>query len=105
MTNERILLIHPNPEIAQILERAVFTSIGYQVSFVSDWNSLRNVLLGNPPDLIISATSLNGTSGLELLWVPGGIDILAQADLAKQTGVICLVPHLPHPGRDIDPYR
>ena len=54
---------------------------------------------------ITSVAEKVGTSGLELLWVPGGIDILAQADLAKQTGVICLVPHLPHPGRDIDPYR
>ena len=60
MSNERILIILPNPEVGQILERAVLTPIGYQVTFVSEWKSAEKILLGNPPDLIIASNTLEG---------------------------------------------
>jgi signal transduction histidine kinase/DNA-binding response OmpR family regulator len=60
MSNERILLILSNPEVGQILERAVLTPVGYQVTFVSEWKSAENMLQGNPPDLIIASNMLEG---------------------------------------------
>jgi signal transduction histidine kinase/DNA-binding response OmpR family regulator len=65
MSNERILLILSNPEVAQILERAVLSPVGYQVSIVPEWKSAENILQGNPPDLIITGNRLEGTDFIE----------------------------------------
>ena len=65
MSNERILLILPNPEVGQILERAIFAPIGYQVTLVSEWKSAEKILQGNPPDLILTSTTLEGKDCLE----------------------------------------
>ncbi len=65
MSNERILLILSNTEVAQILERAVLSPVGYQVTFVSEQKSAENILLGNPPDLIIASNKLEGLDFIE----------------------------------------
>jgi len=65
MTKERVLLILSNPEVSQILERAVLSPLGYQVMIASDWKEVEATLQINPPDTIIASNTFNGEDLLE----------------------------------------
>ena len=76
MTKERVLLILSNPEVSQILERAVLSPLGYQVTIASDWKTVDIALQNNPPDSIIASSTFKGEDFLKR-----GIRILEQFPL------------------------
>lgn len=53
MSNEHILLISSKPETNQLLERAALIPAGYKVTSLTKWKPAEDVLLNNPPDLVI----------------------------------------------------
>ena len=66
MSNQHILLILPQSETSQLLERAALTPAGYHVTSVSRWKTAEKILKSNPPDLVIISDKVEGRNYIEL---------------------------------------
>jgi two-component system NtrC family sensor kinase len=66
-SKDRILVVDEDPDVLDLLERQVLTTLGYDVDTASDAGAAIQQALSQSPDLILASLTLPGLSGKDLL--------------------------------------